>query len=849
MNLVSLELRQWRSFAVCELEFPVGLIGVSGPNGAGKTTIAEAIGWALFGRLRAGAKVSDLRRQDAPAGERSLVRLGFRLGPTIYHVERVVNGPAKLWIGEGDEPETTRISDTNERIARELDLTWGTFQRTVFARQKDIAALDPGGSAEARKAHVERLLGLGRFRVAADKAKARAKELAHARDALREQAPDLDLLRHELVQAEEAAAAGDPTVAEATQLRALAQERAEVAEAAVDKERDRADRHGRLADEAERLKEELDERDADLKKKRERLARRAEQKAELSCLDARDLDLDALLRTRQRWELVERCAEDLATCRAERVVDFDAELAAARSAELSTVEEELEVLAEHDPSDTEALRSRVAALESVAGAPAPGPAVGRLRALDAERQAAHTRHGVLVASIEDAERHLAAVEEGGSDVPCPTCLRPYGEDHEEIAAAHRAGLAGQRSEASDLAARFSELDDKREAAAHDLQRAEAAAADLKRTDGPERLEDARRALERAEETAADRLTRVAQLRHRRDLLQQLIADDRERGRAAERAVGRLEGATDRFAVAAAALGVTDYDEAAKQVAVAAHDVAVVEHQTRQQLTAALDATVELEAEVEKLAQRRDKRSARAEQVAQELTDLALDPGALDALGASLRTSREMHEEATDALRAAELHAKERDQRAGELRRRVEDAEKVHEHLDEHARAAHEHAVVGTLLSEYRTAQHQRAWPKLEEGASRLLSDTTDGRYADVRLSQDYKLAIVDRGEEHGLERYSGGEQDLANLCLRLAIADWVSHERGVEMGFVVLDEVFGSQDEERRTRLVDELRSLGNRFHQVLVITHLPDIADLCEHQLRVEMDEPGRSAAEIVRV
>ena len=52
MRLVSLELREWRAFEQCPIEFPDGLIGVGGPNGAGKTTIIEAIGWTLFGKLR-----------------------------------------------------------------------------------------------------------------------------------------------------------------------------------------------------------------------------------------------------------------------------------------------------------------------------------------------------------------------------------------------------------------------------------------------------------------------------------------------------------------------------------------------------------------------------------------------------------------------------------------------------------------------------------------------------------------------------------------------------------------------------------------------------------------------------
>lgn len=114
------------------------------------------------------------------------------------------------------------------------------------------------------------------------------------------------------------------------------------------------------------------------------------------------------------------------------------------------------------------------------------------------------------------------------------------------------------------------------------------------------------------------------------------------------------------------------------------------------------------------------------------------------------------------------------------------------------------------------------------------------------MSTDYKLEVIDRGERFGLERYSGGEQDLANLCLRLAIADWVGRERDTELGFVVLDEVFGSQDEDRRQRLLDALRSLGARFHQLILITHVPDIADLCDHQLAVTLAEPGRSVAEI---
>jgi len=41
-----------------------------------------------------------------------------------------------------------------------------------------------------------------------------------------------------------------------------------------------------------------------------------------------------------------------------------------------------------------------------------------------------------------------------------------------------------------------------------------------------------------------------------------------------------------------------------------------------------------------------------------------------------------------------------------------------------------------------------------------------------------------------------------------------------------------------------ELRALSNRFRQMLVITHLPEIAELCDQQLEVTIDAPGRSTA-----
>ena len=73
---------------------------------------------------------------------------------------------------------------------------------------------------------------------------------------------------------------------------------------------------------------------------------------------------------------------------------------------------------------------------------------------------------------------------------------------------------------------------------------------------------------------------------------------------------------------------------------------------------------------------------------------------------------------------------------------------------------------------------------------------------------------------------SGGEEDLANLVLRLAISEMIAERAGQAFSLLILDEVFGSLDEARRHNVVDLLRRLQDRFEQVILITHIDSVRD-----------------------
>jgi exonuclease SbcC len=90
---------------------------------------------------------------------------------------------------------------------------------------------------------------------------------------------------------------------------------------------------------------------------------------------------------------------------------------------------------------------------------------------------------------------------------------------------------------------------------------------------------------------------------------------------------------------------------------------------------------------------------------------------------------------------------------------------------------------------------------------------------------------------------SGGEEDVANLVLRLAISQMVAERAGQPLSLLVLDEIFGSLDEQRREHVVALLRRLADRFPQVILITHIESVRDSVDRVLRVAVD-PGTGAA-----
>jgi exonuclease SbcC len=146
-----------------------------------------------------------------------------------------------------------------------------------------------------------------------------------------------------------------------------------------------------------------------------------------------------------------------------------------------------------------------------------------------------------------------------------------------------------------------------------------------------------------------------------------------------------------------------------------------------------------------------------------------------------------------------------------------------------------HQELDRALSDLRGELNATLRPDLSDLASSFLRDLTNGRYTELELNEDYGSILLDDGDPKPV--ISGGEEDVANLALRLAISQMIAERAGQPLSLLVLDEIFGSLDEDRRSAVVDLLRSLGDRFPQVILITHIDSVRDGFDRVIRVGLD------------
>ncbi|MGH7538047.1 MAG: AAA family ATPase [Gemmatimonadales bacterium] len=790
MELQRLRLENFRQFAETEIEFGPGITGIVGPNGSGKTTLLEAIAWAIYGIQAVRGDKDSIRRLGAPGRSRVEVTLEFRLGPHQFAVTRSLYGAE---LRQDGQVVANSLKAVSEKLERALGMSHDEFFNTYFTGQKELTVMAGLKGKSERAAFLARVLGYERLELAQQRVRERRNDMANVLKGLESGLPDRAKLEEERAQALE----------RITQARRDA-DRARVAQ--------------RVAEEA-LAREEPRWREWETRRDRIRSLESEKAIAQHAVLGARQefqrLDMELAEALAARGELVRlsealrphaRLQDELA--RLERLQREEAarqadgaqlnELARSREGLERRIAELADATASWEGAEreAEALAARLLAAE---------------RAVEAERAAwvrdrqdAETKRHQLRDQWRDVKEQRDKIAGLGPEGICPTCQRPLGQEYAAVL-----GLLDRQLEDITINGNFFKLRMEQLGEPPEAVRVAEAARDAIR-------QESRRASGRMGEVKAraeERARAVAQ----RDAEAQRVAEVDARLRARP----------------------TGYD-AARHDAVRS-ELATLEPLARE--AAVLEARAQLAEALVQEAERAEQDLSRREQHATHLAEAIRAEGFSEE---KFRAAKERCDRSTGVLREAELAAVEAggaltraEEVVGEAERRLAERAARQREIEELKARRRLHDELDRAFSELRAELNAAMRPEIAELASSFLADLTDGRYDTVDLTEDYTLTVVDDGIPKPV--ISGGEEDLANLVLRLAISQLIAERAGQPLSLLVLDEVFGSLDESRRQHVLTLLRRLGDRFPQVILISHIDQIREGLDRVIRVEYDA-GRS-------
>jgi len=186
------------------------------------------------------------------------------------------------------------------------------------------------------------------------------------------------------------------------------------------------------------------------------------------------------------------------------------------------------------------------------------------------------------------------------------------------------------------------------------------------------------------------------------------------------------------------------------------------------------------------------------------------------------------------------------QRIKNIQGKIAELEEFKKRINDERKNAQQLGMLSDVMSSFRTYLISRIRPTLSSYASDYFERLTDGKYREMELDEDYNIMIYDDSNSYSIQRFSGGEEDLANLCLRLAISEVITERAGGVFNFIILDEIFGSQDMIRRQNIMKALNGLSSKFRQIFLVTHIDDVKNYVENVIYVNENEDRISTVKI---
>ena len=788
MRLTSLKLLNYKRYKEFRLDFRDGLTGLIGRNGAGKSTIFDAISFALYGDIR-GEKLT-IRNAKASQKDAVVVELSFEVESKSYKVVRELRGKgliAKAHLyDDKDSLLSESVKSVNSEIVKLLGMSKDAFEHTVFASQKELTALS-GLKNEDRKRIIRKLLGLEKIdKIEIDiKLKLRAlkseigavESLLLSKEDLENYAKNLELKAKNKEQLQ----------------KEIKQEELKLAKSAED-----------IKSSELKLKEFVELKDSYLKLRSSlELAKNSLENSKKSY----KLSVDNLNKLEQKQKQYN-----------EGKVVIQEYNSLLKKLEFIQKQKELHIKKEALEKEQKELRQRYKDLEREKSLLSKKVEQkdkllqkqksinlqikqnqDALNVIDRAEKDLYQVINQAKGLIEDTNKKVANIERIGKGSNCPTCTRPLLEEYDKVIDSLKATI--NRLQKEEVAKREQELKPIKEQ--------------------KEKIQTLQKELEQSLQNV------ISDLRVILENEKSLKVKEAEFNRVKEKGLknkSELES-------------LKDVKYSAKEHKELLEKKASIEPKYKELISS--EQLIAQIPSVEKDIKEEKKAIANYEEILKDLERLLkshkYSKDAHKAQEDKHTLLQKAKDDITSILNSKKLEEAKITSEITNIKNILKRDKEQRDELENKIQDRDDYEKLKGYMAEFKTRINAQIAPRISQLASTMYAEITRGKYQHIEVSSDFDFFIYDEGIKYPIERFSGGEIDLANLVLRIAISKTLAELNGsTNIGFLAFDEVFGSQDQERRFEIMDAFHTIKEHYRQIFLISHESEIKEMFENVIEL---------------
>ena len=784
MILSNIKLYNFKKYTSKTIEFGEGLIGIIGKNGSGKSTIFEAILFALYGEAKTRGNKELLRNANANEKETVSVELEFEFEGVLYKIIREFRGKAmsaNAKFYKNGSLTTSGAKEVTAAIVKLTKMSKDAFMHTLFASQKELTSLSSLKN-EDRKKMIRKLLGLEKIDFVEKELLEKSRELKREIEAFREILLGEDEIGQKQEQIKESGAAKE-NLAKEMLSKTQELEHIKSREQSIKKELEvfakTKEQKQKLFSELELLKNsksleilnqvKLTAELHQLEDKEEKLKKLQPLKAEFVALQEKLKEQDRLreLQIKKEGILKEQ-------------VQLKQQWKKSK-ADIETLERACEGYDEFLLS-AKKLEAEIALLQESINAKQSQESELKAEISSEQKQ------------IDITNQKIAKLRELGSDSSCPTCTRPLLEEYDNVI--------------NSLVGTVIETHQK------------------KITEHKAQLQNVvtQKAAHEAEKKPKDK--EFSELTSNIKIIQSKLQDLK----IAKEHFVHVEQKGIKNKEELKELEAHSYDERAHQNI--KESLLAIEPQYKQALSleTELKRVVLVKSDLLHVNKKIEELKALATSKEAEFKLVIYDDvkhkNQLQEQESILKTI----ESKTASLNEIKVQIAKIEGEIKTIQNSLQNNEIQLKKVQAKKDDLIDYEKIKTSLAEFKTRLNSKVAPRISSIASEMYSQITKGKYQHIEVSNDFDFFIYDEGKKYPIERFSGGEIDLANLVLRIAISKTLTELSGAgSIGFLAFDEVFGSQDESRRMEILEAFHTIKEQYRQIFLISHEMEIKEMFE--------------------